>query len=44
MPAPRVPDFGALSVLVVGDLIADQWLYAQPRRLSREAPVMVLRH
>ncbi len=34
----------ALSVLVVGDLIADHWLHAQPRRLSREAPVMVLRH
>ena len=40
----RVPDFRSLSVLVVGDLIADHWLYASPRRLSREAPVMVLRH
>ncbi|MFN0006337.1 MAG: bifunctional heptose 7-phosphate kinase/heptose 1-phosphate adenyltransferase [Planctomycetota bacterium] len=40
----RVPDFSSLSVLVVGDLIADHWLYASPRRLSREAPVMVLRH
>jgi rfaE bifunctional protein kinase chain/domain len=40
----RVPDFSSLSVLVVGDLIADHWLYATPRRLSREAPVMVLRH
>jgi rfaE bifunctional protein kinase chain/domain len=44
MTSPRVPDFSSLSVLVVGDLIADHWLYAQPRRLSREAPVMVLRH
>jgi rfaE bifunctional protein kinase chain/domain len=40
----QTPRFESLSVLVVGDLIADRWLYAQPRRLSREAPVMVLRH
>lgn len=40
----RLPDFSRLSVLVVGDLVADRWLYAQPRKLSREAPVMVLRH
>lgn len=45
MSAPaRLPDFSKLSVAVVGDLIADHWLYAQPTRLSREAPVMVLRH
>lgn len=40
----RLPDFAGLSVAVIGDLIADHWLYAQPTRLSREAPVMVLRH
>lgn len=39
-----VPDFSRFSVLVVGDLIADHSIYAEPRRLSREAPVMVLRH
>jgi len=39
-----VPDFTALRVAVVGDLIADHYLYARPTRLSREAPVMVLRH
>jgi len=38
------PDFGALRVAVVGDLIADHYLYASPQRLSREAPVMVLSH
>jgi rfaE bifunctional protein kinase chain/domain len=27
----------------VGDLIADHYIYAEPRRLSREAPVIVLR-
>lgn len=41
---PSVPDFSRLSVLVVGDLIADHSVHAEPRRLSREAPVMVLRH
>jgi rfaE bifunctional protein kinase chain/domain len=25
-------------------LIADHWIHAQPRRLSREAPVLILRH
>lgn len=42
--APVIPDLSRLSVAVLGDLIADHWLYAQPTRLSREAPVMVLRH
>jgi len=39
-----VPDFTALRVAVVGDLIADGYLFARPTRLSREAPVMVMRH
>jgi rfaE bifunctional protein kinase chain/domain len=39
-----VPDFTGLRVAVVGDLIADHYLYARPTRLSREAPVMVLSH
>lgn len=29
---------------MVGDVIADHYIYAEPRRLSREAPVIVLRH
>ncbi|MDZ4772126.1 MAG: PfkB family carbohydrate kinase [Planctomycetota bacterium] len=40
----RCPNFTSLKVAVVGDLIADHWLFAQPTRLSREAPVMVLKH
>lgn len=36
--------FAGLRIAVLGDLIADHWLYARPSRLSREAPVMVLRH
>jgi rfaE bifunctional protein kinase chain/domain len=39
-----VPDFAGLRVAVVGDLIADAYLYARPTRLSREAPVMVMRY
>ncbi len=39
-----VPDYTALRIAVVGDLIADHYVYAHPTRLSREAPVMVLRH
>jgi rfaE bifunctional protein kinase chain/domain len=39
-----VPSFDALRVAVVGDLVADHYVHAEPRRLSREAPVMVLRH
>lgn len=40
---PSVPDFSGLTVAVVGDLIADRYIYAKPTRPSREAPVMVLR-
>jgi D-beta-D-heptose 7-phosphate kinase/D-beta-D-heptose 1-phosphate adenosyltransferase len=39
----QVPDFSKLSVAVVGDLISDHYLVCEPRGLSREAPVMVLR-
>jgi D-glycero-beta-D-manno-heptose-7-phosphate kinase len=40
----KVPSFSELRVAVVGDLVADHYIFAEPRRLSREAPVMVLRH
>lgn len=42
--ADQVPDFSGLRVAVVGDLIADHYVYGRPSRLSREAPVMILRH
>ncbi len=38
-----LPNFADLRVCVIGDLIADRYLVAEPSRLSREAPVMVLR-
>lgn len=43
-PSLPLPDFQRLSVAVVGDLIADHAIVSEPRGLSREAPVMVLRH
>ena len=40
----KTPDFEAQRVAVIGDLVTDHYLFAEPRRLSREAPVMVLRY
>lgn len=37
----RFPD---ARVIVVGDLVADQFLYGEISRVSREAPVFILRH
>src|SRR5688572_9621999 len=34
---------GGLRVVVVGYLIADEYLYEKPARISREAPVLILR-
>ncbi len=36
--------FGELSVLAIGDLTLDEFLTGQVERLSREAPVLILRH
>lgn len=36
--------FPARHLLVLGDLVADEYLYGQTDRLSREAPVLVVRH
>ena len=35
--------FDKTRVVVVGDLIADEYLYGKPARISREAPVLILR-
>ena len=43
-PSDRIPEFARLRVAVAGDLIADHYVVTEPRGLSREAPVMVLRH
>ena len=36
--------FPKVRVLVVGDLVADHYLYGQTERVSREAPVLIVRH
>ncbi len=36
--------FPNVKVLVVGDLLADHYLYGQTERVSREAPVLIVRH
>ena len=36
--------FSERRVVVVGDLLADQFLYGEISRVSREAPVLILRH
>jgi rfaE bifunctional protein kinase chain/domain len=35
--------FGGRRVVVIGDLIADEYLFGRPARISREAPVLILR-
>jgi rfaE bifunctional protein kinase chain/domain len=35
--------FGTRTVAVVGDLIVDEYLSGRPNRISREAPVLILR-
>jgi rfaE bifunctional protein kinase chain/domain len=35
--------FPGRRVIVIGDLIADEYLYGKPARISREAPVLILR-
>lgn len=41
--AAVVDRFREKTVLVVGDLIADEYVYGTPSRISREAPVLILR-
>src|SRR6516165_8587332 len=47
-PADRlvkiIEDFPKLSITVLGDLIADEFIYGEISRVSREAPVLILRH
>jgi rfaE bifunctional protein kinase chain/domain len=40
----RVTAFSKVRVLVVGDLVADHYVYGQTERVSREAPVLIVRH
>jgi D-glycero-beta-D-manno-heptose-7-phosphate kinase len=38
-----VDAFPGKTLVVVGDLITDEYLYGKPARISREAPVLILR-
>src|SRR5215471_16139136 len=39
-----VSDFSHKRIVVIGDTIADQFIYGEINRVSREAPVFILRH
>ncbi len=39
-----VDGFSNRRVLVIGDLIADEFIYGEVARVSREAPVLILRY
>ena len=39
-----VDGFSSRRVLVVGDLIADEFIYGEVSRVSREAPVLILKY
>lgn len=42
--AATIADFAWRRIVVVGDAIADQFIYGEINRVSREAPVFILRH
>lgn len=39
-----VEGFSQVTVTVVGDLVADEFVYGEISRVSREAPVLILKH
>src|SRR5450432_4846396 len=39
-----IEQFSKLTITVLGDLIADEFIYGEISRVSREAPVLILRH
>jgi rfaE bifunctional protein kinase chain/domain len=54
VPAPRLPEPDAVAallpaspareVVVVGDFVADEYVYGETERISREAPVLIVRY
>ena len=42
--SPYLKTFAAKRVLVLGDMVADEYIVGRPMRISREAPVLVLHH
>jgi D-glycero-beta-D-manno-heptose-7-phosphate kinase len=43
-PSALLSAFGSRKLVVLGDLVADHYVYGQTDRVSREAPVLVVRH
>jgi len=41
--AGLLPAFGRAAVVVVGDYVADEYIYGETERVSREAPVLIVR-
>src|SRR5947209_8205487 len=37
-----ISDFSGKRVLVIGDMVADEYLIGRPTRIAREAPVLIL--
>lgn len=44
MPTRLLQAFSSVRVLLVGDLLADHYVFGQTERVSREAPVLIVRH
>ncbi|HZT95358.1 MAG TPA: PfkB family carbohydrate kinase, partial [Chloroflexota bacterium] len=42
--AGYVSAFSRKKVLVLGDMVADEYIVGKPARISREAPVLILHH
>lgn len=42
--ADLLPSFARAEVVVVGDFVADEYVYGETDRVSREAPVLVVRY
>lgn len=42
--AALLPGFPGAAVVVVGDLVADEYVYGETERISREAPVLIVRY
>lgn len=42
-PAALLPVLAACEVVVVGDFVADEYVYGETERISREAPVLIVR-
>jgi len=40
--AELIASFAGKRILVIGDMVADEYLIGDPRRISREAPVLIL--